>query len=721
MVIQHNLAAMNAVEANRKNVTGLKKRTEKLSTGYKINRAADNAAGLGVSEKMRSQINGLSQASCNSNDAISLIQTAEGGLNESEDIAQRMRELAVQASNGTYTDEDRAQMQYEIDALKSEITRIGESTEFNTMKLLDGSCGFGVNINETGNNGIFGVYGARYGTSPGIIDGIEVNDGGGTISTSGDFFNLFGNAISKTGHFEEKLTPADVDNSTSDMAAKYDEGSNKGNPFVSVHMDFGSLPDLKSLEGKHFFTNCCTNCCGRTIEFTDDVGIKQNGSTISVGLKKDDGTYFTDAAEFLNYIVSDNTIKSIPHVEFACKGSTLYLYDVDNNAWSEDNKDKAIFCDDPVDKDPVPPSPPPNQTSYIIANLAGVEIISKNAATPGGENAAWSDDGVTLTLNLIAGKTYDQSSINKIIANATHPKGATNAPANVGMILGNGVFIQEENDWCSGKTIAGERSASPRTDLSPILSPGDYADKIQLIANNYGQYHDLSLQISIDAKPGSEKVDTIDKSNAVLHLATGTEYSESDIERFLMKSGYDYDVILDDDIAYDGCNTVMFDVETPTGITVSTSGGKSVGNDLLIGKSMSCGNPITFQIGANGAEDQKLYVTIDDMRAEALGLDDVFIDPIERALEALGIIDGALTAISTQRSKLGAVQNRLEYTTNSLNNANMNLSSAESQIRDTDMALEMTAYVKDNILQQSSQAMLAQANQMPQSILQMLG
>ena len=139
MVVQHNMSAINANNKMNVNVAGLKKSTEKLSSGYQINRAGDNAAGLAISEKMRSQIRGLSQATKNANDGISLIQTAEGGLNETHSILQRMRELAVQSANGTYTQEDRDAIQLEADALKSEIDRISTSTEFNTQQLLDGS------------------------------------------------------------------------------------------------------------------------------------------------------------------------------------------------------------------------------------------------------------------------------------------------------------------------------------------------------------------------------------------------------------------------------------------------------------------------------------------------------------------------------------------------------------------------------------------------------
>ena len=139
MVVQHNMAAMNANRMLSGVSSAQSKSTEKLSSGYRINRAADDAAGLSISEKMRGQIRGLNQASTNAQDGISLIQTAEGALNESHSILQRMRELSVQAANGTETDDDREAVQNEIEQLQSELTRISDTTEFNTMKLLDGS------------------------------------------------------------------------------------------------------------------------------------------------------------------------------------------------------------------------------------------------------------------------------------------------------------------------------------------------------------------------------------------------------------------------------------------------------------------------------------------------------------------------------------------------------------------------------------------------------
>ena len=139
MVVQHNMSALNANRMMNITTSSVSKSTEKLSSGYRINRAADDAAGLSISEKMRSQIRGLSQASTNAQDGISLIQTAEGALNESHSILQRMRELSVQAANGTETDDDREAVNNEIKQLQDELTRISDTTEFNTMKLLDGS------------------------------------------------------------------------------------------------------------------------------------------------------------------------------------------------------------------------------------------------------------------------------------------------------------------------------------------------------------------------------------------------------------------------------------------------------------------------------------------------------------------------------------------------------------------------------------------------------
>lgn len=139
MIINHNIAAMNTHRQLGANTANTNKAIEKLSSGLRINRAGDDAAGLAISEKMRGQIRGLDMASKNAQDGISLIQTAEGALNETHSILQRVRELSVQSSNDTNTDDDRAELQKEVTELLNEVTRISTDTEFNTKKLLTGA------------------------------------------------------------------------------------------------------------------------------------------------------------------------------------------------------------------------------------------------------------------------------------------------------------------------------------------------------------------------------------------------------------------------------------------------------------------------------------------------------------------------------------------------------------------------------------------------------
>lgn len=563
MVVQHNISAMNANNAMTRNVSGLGKSTEKLSTGYAINRAADNAAGLAISEKMRSQIRGLSQATNNANDAISLIQTAEGGLQETEDILQRMRELSVQSANGTYTDEDREQIQYEVDALKSEIDRIAESTEFNEMKLLDGSLD-GVSTGSTD-------YGPRYGVY------------------------LSANTADTGGKLQANL----------------------------------------SLEG-----------------------------------------------------------------------------------------------------------------STITSSVGGVTVkLADTASGAGGENAEWDAAGTTLTLNLVKGSTYTQSQINDLIKNATQAKNdsatpQTGSPADVSFKLKNGVFSFDDATpaKCTFATSAGVRAASGATgtSLAKYLIQGTdendgYADSIKFTSNTYGE-DKRKISILTDVAAGKEWVETTKKNNEgtgikdgefSLHLSTGVEYSEADIEKLLAKAGLDYDVELTDAKKPDG--DVKFfaqkKVEAGTaaaafsGVTLTLANGAGLGADKMMG----AGDGLTFQIGANGVEDQRLTINIANMGSTAIGVNGVDVSTQDGANVGINKIDDAIKAVSTQRAKLGAVQNRLEHTVNSLSTAEENLQSAESQIRDTDMAAEMIKYTKSNILQQASQSMLAQANQQPQGVLQLLG
>lgn len=559
MVVQHNLNAINANNKMNINVSGTKKATEKLSSGYQINRAGDNAAGLAISEKMRSQIRGLSQATKNANDGISLIQTAEGGLNETHSILQRMRELAVQSANGTYQDDtDREAIQLEVDALKSEIDRIASSTEYNGMKLLDGSLG-------------------------------------GTTTGTTDFGARYGVLIS---------------------ANTFVDGANS------------KLKENLSLEGA--------------------------------------------------------TLTS------SVKGVTVTLADT--------------------------------------------------ASGVGGENAQWDATGTTLTINLKAGQSYSQSQINDLIKNATMAKadaaGApqTSTPADVELKLKSGVFTFQKTE--TFKTSAGVRATSDDTDLVGYLINGTdqndgYADTIKFTSNNYGE-DTRKLKIATDVAAGKEWVATTAANNEgtgikdgefTLHLATGVEYTEEDIQNLLKQAGLDYTVTLTDSKTPDGDKSFyaqkVVAEAAATAIAIggtNATAGAGLGSDKLTGT----GKGLTFQIGANGVEDQRVTLSVGDMSSTSIGVGGADVSTQDAANKAIDMVDAAVKTVSMQRAGLGALQNRLEYTVNNLTTTNENLTAAESQIRDTDMATEMINYTKNNILQQASQAMLAQANQQPQAILQLL-
>lgn len=533
MIIQHNMAAANTNRQLGISTGNLSKSTEKLSSGYRINRAADDAAGLSISEKMRGQIRGLNQASTNAQDGISLIQTAEGALNESHSILQRMRELSVQAANGTETDDDREAVQAEISQLQEELTRISETTEFNTMKLLDGS-----------------------------------QEGSGSSTGSGPKFGI-------------------VDSS-----------------------------------------------------------------------------------------------------------------------W-----DGAL----------------------ITSNVKGVKIAATVGAKEGSETAIWDATGKTLTLNLATGKTYNQEEIDEIVANAKQEdSSATGAPAEVTITLANGVFSAKAANGTV--TAAGVKAVSDEGTVTGFVG----ADTIRFTANKYGtEFNGTTFDIDFTAKDGEEKIEattaiSISSANDVtagaykISLAAGKEYTAEDIEDILKEAGFDFDVTLSGNTP-DEPNTLFGTTQASkvSQITMGDTAGAGLGSSKAMWgqegyEGSVAGAGITLQIGAN--EGQTMTFSIGDMSARALGVDGNKVDLSTQtgAQSSISTIDNAIKKVSEARGKMGAIQNRLEHTISNLDTSSENLQTAESRIRDVDMAEEMVTYSKNNILMQAGQSMLAQANQATQGVLSLL-
>ena len=458
MVVQHNLTAMNSNRMLGLTTASQAKSTEKLSSGYKINRAADDAAGLSISEKMRKQIRGLTQASLNAQDGISAVQTAEGALTEVHDMLQRMNELAVKASNGTNSEDDRGYIQDEIDQLVKEIDRVSETTKFNETYLLKG-------------------------------DGTATRE------------------VTKTTPAQEAV----------DVKAEYVSG--KG---------------------------------------VDNVALK-NGKTLAA-----------------------------------------------NAVWYEKGKTTAITADD-IDK------------LFEVKNgnvvlKEGVELFDAAADSA-------TDFGAQLTANKV------------------------------------------DNTAVQGVFEVGSSKVSTANDGSALVD----AAGLNALFNTDG---------SIKTKFYAQKTD-----------GSWAEVGAEQVAKFIKVTP--------------GQEAVAAGTKTET-------------------ETYTKALTLSLHVGADGNDDNKISLDIESMSAEGIGVKGLDVSTEDAATKSIEALKASIQKVSTQRSALGAIQNRLEHTINNLDNVVENTTSAESQIRDTDMATEMVKYSNNNILAQAGQAMLAQSNQANQGVLSLL-
>jgi flagellin len=516
------------------NNTNGAKSLEKLSSGYRINRAGDDAAGLAISEKMRAQIRGLGMASKNSQDAISLVQTAEGALSETQSILQRMRELAVQAANDTNVSVDRDQIQKEINQLTTEVNRIGNATEFNTMRLLNGDLAKTVLTSET------------------VL-------GSGTKSIS------YGAYVAAGAHDDMK------------------------NALRSIVIGAGDLAD-------------------NFVSANSTITVARSSTGITVTITGETGA---GGAEFsaVDTIVADA-----------------------NGNYSYNNHGVSFSI-----------------TAANAANLTNGETLTLENFTGVGTYGTLSDYTVTTT------------------------GGGTAVLSNIS------VTAREDNKAIRSITLV-------------ALTAGDTLNVI------FG-----------DAASGGTTLhdDLIYNSGAITYSAHGISFT----------------LTLSGDGAMSGVISLT-SVVTTNALTYDD-------------------NSLQFQVGAN--ESQILSLDVSDMRASALSISSATVatgfvstktvtngtssTATEYALDvssasaaatAITIFNDAITEVSEERAKLGSVQNRLEHTINNLDVTAENLQASESRIRDVDMAKEMMEFTKNNILMQAAQAMLAQANQQPQGVLQLL-
>lgn len=561
MKINHNIQALNAYRNLYSNQAATSKNLEKLSSGMRINRAADDAAGLAISEKMRSQIRGLKQAERNSMDGISLMQTAEGAMTEVHSMLQRMRELAVQAANDTNTATDREAIQKEVDQLKLEIDSIAEKTEFNTRKLLDGSSAADTQFiaGEIDNTNIKGV--------PVVVD-----------------------ASMKTGQYAIGVLSAP------EITYKLNQpGAGVGSSAVI------SMEKSKFLEGEAANTG------------------------------------FTRAPQLIDQTIVDGFYDLTTSIT-GTGASTTYNYTL--------NGETTSF-----------PSPPAAGTKF---DLGGFE------------------------LEIPAGGFTEGTSRFEVDSKSSN--------------LGLGEYTIVVSDYAveNGVKSANIEVFDPDGfSIGQLASEIGSAGGVRVIGENFS-----GKQVEID-------------SRLIEYAGTAKVQVESNIEISVGK--------VNDDPT-NPITPITFSKEIATRNGVLQHGGLDLtfGANAIRGTSAFdlTNKALAFQIGAN--TNQNVMIDVPQLSTVKLGIDEINVLNNEAANDAIFKLENAITQISNVRSKLGATQNRLEHTINNLQVTNENLTAAESRIRDADMALEMTEFTKNNILNQSAQAMLAQANQLPQGVLQLL-
>ena len=663
MRIQHNIMAMNAYRNYSNNTSALSKNLEKLSSGYKINRAGDDAAGLAISEKMRAQITGLDVAQKNAKDGISLVQTAEGALTEVHDMLNRMVELASQSANGTYDNEtDRDNLQKEMDQLLSEIDRIADSSNFNGINLLDGTMEAGAEATKVGQFTVGGNLpgvGDVLGTNTVLAQKPADNDSGTTFSI--DLHNYsFSNATGET------LT--------------IDIGGNK----ISLAGD-----GKGALTGDDLATAVAGAAAGFTI----------NGQAFTVEAGTDGRVNFTQTAAPTDASQEVNGDMKVT-ISGAGTAATTAVYQMDLSGLTFTNGQTFIYDGVTVTEG--------TTTGVSAGNNAGdnAAAIADALNADGTFSASYTAtvDGTTLTITAKNAGLDANSAVmkNTPTGTATGQKAPTEVTAGKDAGSATGDYNVSTTDITNVKADSGERLASTSFTLTQNMVKD--GSTITIGKTTYTFKADKDSTVT-----GDNVIDISDlKSTDNDYLSQVSEkLTQAAADNTTYTVGHDGSRIT---VTEKKGQTNFSNLDTVEGIESSLgfSGPKVTGNGLVL------------QIGDTSDSYNQLTVDIQDMHADALGIADLDISKQGNAQAAIDKLKAAINTVSSVRGTLGATQNRLDHTINNLSVMQENIQDAESSIRDTDIADEMMDYTKNNILIQSAQAMLAQANQVPQGVLQLL-
>ena len=611
MVVQHNMQAMNANRMLNVTTSTQAKSTEKLSSGYKINRAADDAAGLTISEKMRKQIKGLDQASTNAEDGVSAVQTAEGALTEVHSMLQRMNELAVQASNGTNSESDRSAIQDEISQLTTEIDRVSETTKFNETYLLKGD------VNDATQTNTVAAHDAG-------LAGKLVDNGNGTSTFTANELKV-GSKVSIGGTEYTIGKSADV--------ADY----SKAGTLTGSHAPKNTGDSMTHNGVTKTIVDKMTTAKATTATWTaGDSFIDADGKEWTV--IADTGT--TDAAK--------GEVKIADVATYLKDGSTI-------------TKNQDLHVGDGDESEIA-------KKLTVVDNLEATEVSRADNTEIGKLATVVAGDSVTVngkTTEITAGTPTSMKDVSAAIKGA-----AKNADIKIGTKTYKlGVTTDKDNNTYTADDLIGmikegdTVKVATGADMTAIGASATESKGKNSISLNEA-YNKMAEELQKASSIGTDE----GKAAVVSNKGNGT---------FEIKNG-----------------------------TVETKAALS----------------FNLHVGADADMTNKINVDIESMSAAGLGIKGINVkdDSGKAATYAIDAIADAVAKVSSQRSALGAVQNRLEHTIANVDNVVENTTSAESRIRDTDMAEEMVEYSKNNILAQAGQSMLAQANQSNQGVLSLL-
>lgn len=706
LVINTNIASLNAQRQLLNSGNELSTAMERLSSGRRINTAADDAAGLAISNRMTSQVRGLNQAVRNANDGISLIQTAEGALDETTNILQRMRELAIQSANGIYDESNRQTLDAEVQQLISELDRIATSTTFNGQTLLDGSLGsvelqVGSQANQTIEFNIQAMDAKTLG-----MGSVSVDVLGSEITSSLATLNLVESDISINGQ-----SIGAFDGSTDTFQDLID----------------GINDNVLGVEASGY-----TSLEGDTV----GDGVLENGNKLRITIAAADGS----GNNVFNITDTESMDELVEKINTVTGGAVNADVDDSGHLVITNNNGSTIEV---IGVDATGSS---NAAAEIIERATGFDTYNGAAAQ---SDAAYGQiiltsehgdpvtvsRGATGTLEDLQNLGFRESDEPGIVKGAGLGSAGAAQAWNVGDVTINGVVIDnDDTDSLQGKVnainaqsddtgVVARAFASLSIDISnaDLTLASAAADNITL----NGVTIDLGLTANATA---SDIVAGFNKNTdltGVTASLSGTRIMLESDQGAINIASPSANSIVSTSAALGGATFQSY-ITQSTGALLSSSVAASSGLALSVeaGLKLVATNdqPISLELGGNVDPKTVGLIEANSTAGGRFGsaIASVSVDTVANAQKAIGVVDNALDSINDVRSQLGAVNNRLDFTINNLLVVSENTSAAKSRIMDADFAAETAALSRAQVLQQASQAMLGQANASSQQVLQLL-